>query len=351
LFRFTSFFLISILLSPILNAVEIKNNNHTVLSNGTTNIPAQRESRPYVIFADFLYWTARESGADNWALNFSIGSSKEDIDILSVPFKWNLGLRCGIDYNLNYNGWDIKGIYTWFLTQGKDRQNSISGLSSPFLGNFYINNADGSNIQASPKYARAQVRWTILFNIFDWELGRKYYISSHLILRPFAGLKGGWIQQKIHTKWLNPINVTSENTFLNGAENLKNDFWGIGPSIGIDSEWKLGCLGKVNYHLFADFSGAILGGRWSFKDIYQNDQPQRVSVDTSNLTGASSMLKAVLGLKCIKKLISNRVSFYARIGFESQVWLNQLQFYSYNTGRLSNPLTLQGAIVDLNFNF
>jgi len=350
LFRFGFAFLVSILFCNILNAA-ITNNKPSRCSDGLLNVSDRCQEKPYVIFADFLYWTIRETGSDNWGLNFSIASTYQKIDVLSVPFKWNPGVRSGIDYSLNHDGWDIKAIYTWFFTQAKDHQNSISHISSPYLGNFYVNNADGSDVQAAPTYASAEIRWRILFNMFDWQLGRKYFVSSSLILRPFAGIKGGWIHQKIHTKWFDPTNTTVQNTFLDGTENLKNNFWGIGPSIGIDSEWKLGCIRKLTFNLFADFAGAILPGRWNFNDIYQNDQPQKVTVDTASFIAASSMLQAILGLKWVIDFAQGRSSFFAKIGYESQVWLSQLQFYSYNTGRLSNPLTLQGATIELSFNF
>lgn len=305
----------------------------------------------YVVFADVLYWTARESGADNWAMNFSTDPTQQTIDVLAVPFEWSFGFRCGVDYCLRHDGWDTKGIFTRFSTQGKDRATSSSGLASPFLGNFYINNADGTSVETDPQYRGAQVKWTILLDIFDWELGQKYWVSSALALRPFMGLKGGWIHQTIHTRWFHPINVTSETTFLEGTEDLKNNFGGLGPSVGMDLMWKLGSVRQNIFSLVADFSGAILWGRWAFKDVYQNDQPQKVSVETSKLSSATSTLRGFLGFEWKAGCIANRFSFCAKVGFESQFWLNQLQFYSYNTGRLSNPLTLQGATLDLFFSF
>jgi Legionella pneumophila major outer membrane protein precursor len=343
-------FLFCMFFSKILLAAEMQKYSSNCYG-GLPNIDWQCRSRPYVLFADFLYWTAKESGSDNWAINFSEFSTYQKIDVQSVPFKWDPGFRLGIDYVLSHDDWDVKGFYSRFYTKANDFENSISGLSSPFLGNFYINNADGSSVQSAPKYSSASVNWAISFNMLDLEIGKKYYVSSCLILRPFADIKGGWIHQKIHTRWFSPINVTSQTTFTSGKENLKNNFWGVGPGIGINSDWQLAHFKKNAFNIFGDFSAAILGGRWSFQDVYKNDQPQKVSIGTSNLTGASTMFRYFFGLKYISNSKNDKISFFTKVGYEAQIWLNQLQFYSYNTGRLSNPLTLQGATIDFSINF
>lgn len=351
MFYRTCLFFVSLISGSLLFSVEVKNESKLDFCKGLPNISAQRETMPYKFFADFLFWTVRESGSDNWGINFSSDTNQEVNDVLSVPFEWSPGVRFGVDYALSHDGWDMKGNYTRFSNQGNDQASSSTGISSPFLGNFYVNNADGATVEASPRYANAKVKWTVHFDMLDWELGRKYWVSSALAMRPFAGIKGGRIHQKIHTNWNNPINVTPATTFVEGKENLKNNFWGLGPSVGIDSVWKLGSIRKHTFSLFTDFSGAILWGRWSFKDVYQNDQPQKVSIGTSDITSATSMLRALFGFGWKANFIQDRFSFSARVGYESQVWLGQLQFYSYNTGRLTNPLTLQGATIDLIFNF
>ena len=35
-----------------------------------------------------------------------------------------------------------------------------------------------------------------------------------------------------------------------------------------------------------------------------------------------------------------------RLGYEAQYWLNQMQFYAYNMGRLNNVTSLQGGFVE-----
>ncbi len=314
------------------------------------NISRESESNRFHLFTDVLIWSAKESGADNWAQNFSFGSATEDIDILEVHFGWNVGLRCGIDYNTNYAGWDTKWAYTWFRGQGKDQASANNGITSSFLGNFYINNADGAHVSNAPQYQSASIQWKIHFNIFDWELGFNWR-GSALSFRPFVGLKGGWIHQMIHSKWHNPINVSGANAFTVGRENLHNNFWGIGPSGGVNMQWKLGAIRRNSFSLFGDFSGAIMWGHWTLKDVYKNNHPQKVPIITSDINGASSMFRGFLGFEWDVDFAPKQFALSVRLGYESQFWLDQLQFYSYNTGRLDNELTLQGGTLDFIFNF
>ncbi len=85
------------------------------------------------------------------------------------------------------------------------------------------------------------------------------------------------------TLTVDPINVTN---FTYATEHLKNDFWGVGPSFGIDSAWKIYTTNNSNFNIFANFSGALLWGHWSFSDVYQNNAPVAVTVLSKDIIGA-----------------------------------------------------------------
>jgi hypothetical protein len=287
---------------------------------------------PYTISATPLLWSAQESGADDWAQIF-IG---DDIEILDVSFDWNTGIRVGFDYMFSHNCWDTQLTYTWFSTTGKDSAHSTGQITSSFLGNFYVANLDGAK-DSGATYHDASMRWKIQFNMFDWEVGCLFGVTPRVSFRPFVGLKGGWIHQSIHSKWENP----TIRGFTLATENLKNNYCGIGPSVGVNTRWHLShCFG-----LFGDFTGALMWGRWSFADVYKNNEPFTVDVSMPTITGGNSMLRAFVGLEYEVNCFS------MRLGYEGQFWFNQLRFYSFNLGRLNNLLTLQGATLDLNYRF
>lgn len=325
--------------------------------NGLPNVSARfkPDSTSFDLFADLLVWCAQESGTENWAEVITGGNGSAEIcDIRDIDFDWDAGFRVGLGYGMKHGQWDTQFYYTWFRTRGNDRVSSVpNSVYSSFLGNFYVDNSTGAGIKGLA-YQKASIDWRIHFNIFDWELGRDFWVSKALSLRPFLGLKGGWIHQSMHTKWQNPTLPPPPpiyQPFQEGRENLKNNFWGLGPSLGIHTKWKFLSLENHSLSLFGDFSGAFMYGHWTFKDAYRNDILQKVSVKLSDINGGASMFRTFMGFGWETHLNRERIHFSTRLGYEMQFWLDQLQFYSFDTGRLDNELTLQGGTLEFRFDF
>lgn len=296
-------------------------------------------------FADFFIWCANVCSAENWGQVFTASGSTTNVDLLPVSFGCDYGFRLGFDYLSCHDGWDIKVFYTGYRTVGKDSASTEGEITSAFLGNFYINNADGLNL--GPSYRNASIRWKIVFNMFDAEIGRSFCATDCLSLRPFIGLKGGWINQTIDTTWKDPTNPAL--VFTEAIENLENDFWGIGPSAGLNMDWFLFATQCHRFSLFNDLSGALMFGHWTLKDRYRNDGPEKVTIDFPGINGAATTVRDFVGLAWKRE--GECVCFTVRIGYEAQVWLGQLKLYTLNVGRLDNVLTLQGGTVDFRIAF
>lgn len=295
------------------------------------------------VFSDLLIWQLREGSADNWAQEISDSGVNQPINVLGVPFNWNTGLRVGA--GRNYGNWDVVGSYTWFQTKASSQASvSSGGIYSPFLGNFFANNTNGSGF--GPHYYDASVYWKLYYNIFDLELGRVFKIDEILQLRHFIGLKGGWINQNINSNWQHPTVATN---FTSATEDLKNDFWGIGPSIGLNTTWPVYKVNNKILKIFGNLSGALLWGHWHFKDEYANNTPTTVTVHLDTVNGAASMATALVGIEWSANF--SRSSLNIRLGYEAQVWFNQVQYYSFNMGRLNNLMSLQGGILGFCFYF
>lgn len=312
----------------------------------------QPDHQYWHVHTDLLIWTAREAGADNWAEEIQTKGTplpSRSNELHGVNFPWDIGFRIGASRQLCWKSFDTSVSYTWFHTKGT---NSLSGdpgtIHSTFLGNFYINNSDGSGL-SGPSYERAKIKWIIDFNMFDWNAGYTFCCGKCVEFRPYIGIKGGWINQTIDSTWENPdINV---NVFEEGTENLRNDFKGIGLAAGVNSKWKLFSKRCHAFYLFGDLSGAMLYGRWNFKDVFKNDLPEQVSIGQNNFHSGTTMVRTFMGIEWTCPSYKKRCAFSARLGFEMQVWLDQLKFYSFTGGRLDNQLTLQGGTLELTFGF
>ncbi|HSX21063.1 MAG TPA: Lpg1974 family pore-forming outer membrane protein [Gammaproteobacteria bacterium] len=299
-------------------------------------------------FVDALFWQLTDSSSENWGQIIPPSTDvNRTIDVLKLTFDWNPGARIGVGRDNVFTDWDLALFYTWFQTRGNKQASASSGaISSAYLGNFFANNTDGSSISSSPTYRNASMRWKFWFNTLDLELGRKLKINRLLQLRPFIGVKGGIIDQHMHTTWQNPTNAVN---FSTATENLKNNFWGVGPVIGIDTTWTMCKTSKNFFNVFGNFSGAALWGHWNFSDLYQNNTPLSVAVKVDTVNGVSTMARGLLGIEWMRKTTSYKASL--RLAYEAQVWFDQIQYYSYNMGRLENLLAVQGLVLGFCFYF
>lgn len=300
-----------------------------------------------VVFADALIWKLREASSESWAQEISPSGLTQTVNVVGVPFDWKCGLRVGAERTLKYNSWDTRVYYTYYKSTATSQVNAVSGaISSPYAANFYVNNTNGATVTLDPTYKNASMRWKFNFNVLDLDLGHKFRIEESMQLRPFIALKGAIINQHINTTWQNLANASN---FTSATENLKNDFYGFGPAVGLDSNWLLYKAAQSNFNIIANFSGALLWGNWRFDDQYVNNKPCAVTVNVSSINGAAAMTRGLLGLEWNGSVARLRTSI--RVGYEAQIWFDQVQFYSYSMGRINSLLSLQGAVLGLGVSF
>jgi hypothetical protein len=302
-------------------------------------IPRKNSSFGYI---DLLYWQLRESGADNWGQLATISGTNTTYKVLDAPFDWNTGVRIGVGHEFNNGSFDVTLAYTHYQATAS---NQASGtVISSFDGNYFANNTNGASLDKP--YRSANIRYQFFYNTLDVNLGKNYKLDTILSFHPYFGIKTAMLYQNIYSNWMNPIPATD---FTSATENLKNNFSGIGPSVGVDSTW-LVCSSKgKTVDLIGNFAGALLYGRTTFSDIYANNKPITITVHNDNIKGVSSMLGGLLGLQWNSQFAKSDLNIH--LGYEAQIWFNQMQFYSLNMGKMSRPVILQGANIEFRFNF
>ncbi len=319
------------------------------------NVVTLTSARPasdngWYLFADALYWHA-DVGATDWANVLSTPNLGSDTFTIeknhSLNFKWDWGFRVGIGANIDHDMWDTNFYYTWFFT---DNSNAAGGVR--------VTDEIGVASDLAGDRTTAKIHWGIHFSMFDWELGRWHYVSKSLALRPHVGVKGGWIDQDINVRFKNP-----EGTRPVVRGKLENDFWGVGPSVGINTMWILGNAGKSMEHRFSligDFGGALMYGHFDVKDkakVFGRGGVETGSVKRNGLTRnlAVTMLQGFMGLSWDTPFNHDKNHFMLKAGYELQYWFRQNQLVWTTDGtknrRISDDLALQGVTVDLRFDF
>ncbi len=340
------------------NTSQPQTTNNNQMMNQVVLTSARPESdNGWYLFADALYWHADVGNAD-WGSKASINTAGDQLTVVDhhLDFKWSWGFKVGLGVNMDHDMWDSNLSYTWFHTENSNAMGS-----------------EGEHTTVLPTdddMTSSKHHWDIHFSMFDWELGRWYYTSKNLALRPHVGVKGGWINQ--HRKTVGSGQADQQSTIisLNQVGNFKNDFWGVGPSAGVNTLWVLGNAGSAMDHrfsLFGDFAGALMYGH--FHNTFSSTTKGTGGLSPLSETGtvknmdrnlAVTMLQGIMGLSWDTAFNRGRNHFMMRVGYEFQYWFRQNQYLSAKelnskgmSGalRVSDDLALQGLTVDFRFDF
>ncbi len=228
----------------------------------------------WFLFADVIYWHPKMGGTE-FAITYNTSdfvslppiinnaalSHRPDGDYKENDFGWDFGLKAGLGYKTLHDSWDILGRYTWFQSHStkqsrKDFPAAIiplklsTGLTPGF---------------SAVNHAKSTV--DIGYNNIDLELARNYFISKDFAVRPHLSLKGSWIdlKQKVHYVQTQNPDLSALIFEFESPEfkaDLKSNFWGVGPRMGIDTRYFLG----NNVNFFADLAGAILYGHFKTRE-------------------------------------------------------------------------------------
>jgi hypothetical protein len=312
-----------------INATSFAN---TTLSNSYER--SQKLTGNVDIFGTALYWIASETA--DWAATITQFPNVERIAYKPISFDWSAGLRTGIGHNFQTDNWNTQVSYTRFTTNSTDKASGT--IHSAFFG---------QTVSLVGYFQTASVEWKINYNMFDWNLSRFFSISKSLSVYPSIGLKGGWIDQKIKSKWSKP-----ELFFiLLAQENLKNNFTGLGPQFGIKNKWKLANIGVHSISLVSEAFCAFLWGHWMILDQFQDNFLVTVKTIVKDRTFIATCLQTFIGFGWDSNFTKIKSHFALNVGYEIQDWLNQFQIFDDASGGNSNDLVLQGLTITMLLDF
>ncbi len=304
------------------------------------------------ITADFLYWTARQdgmvyaiTGRNTFANIDATSGSAQDLDWKAQP-----GFKVGLGLNLGHDGWDVYAQYTWLHTNVNNSTSVAfdTPVQQRFVGT-YFSDRDGS---ITNNYTKARAKWDHHFNVIDLELGRNYFISQFLTLRPHVGLKGTWQDQDFKIRYTQQ-NI-ADPTSIDLLEKIKfnQDMWGLGIRMGLNTGWHF----IENFGLFGNLALTAL---WS---DYSTTRKDRVA--TSNSTNNSlfynfkfdqypinAILELALGLRYDVWFSDDDYHFGLSAAWEEQVWINHSRFVRFYSSEVQGDLYLHGLTIKARFDF
>ncbi len=308
----------------------IPNSGHEIQDcqgvKGTYNLPASfdvRDCWKVFLTADFLYWQARED-------NLAFGVTTDDTEsspihnghVINMDFKWHPGVKVGLGMHFpRHDNWDLFFEWTHLVSHNKDPLKALAG-APPFSSTAFIfpTLADPQIVSPGVGAKMADENWSLVYNTIDANLGRRYYSGKMLTFRPHVGLRGAWFKQNIDVVYVNVFGETQDILLA-----YKFNSWGIGPRVGVESNWLLG----GGCRIFGDAAMSLL---YTYFDVkHQNalktlatgtiDELSDVKDEERN-SQVRSNLETALGFGWGTYFDCNSWHIDLALGYEFQYWIN-----------------------------
>lgn len=210
-----------------------------------------------IIDAEFLWWQSTVTNL-TFATEVEVtpqGNVTNPTNNVELPkelyelnWNWDPGFRLALGVNTDHDGWDVTGDWTYFF----NRFSNSESVPSPLDGGLFDveENSPGtallfSQMTWTPGYSIAtsiRAKGSLQLNQFDLELGRNFWISPTLILRPYGGLRGHVSHLKVQNKRHAETNSTLPNVqfgLIESRSRYHQKVWGVGLLGGLNTCWKI----------------------------------------------------------------------------------------------------------------
>ncbi|MBA2727125.1 MAG: hypothetical protein H0U49_03015 [Parachlamydiaceae bacterium] len=274
------------------------------------------------ISADLLYWRAFESGLDRCVPVRTCDTITCDDRVVSrfkgkgrnPHFRWDPGFRIGFGYAPACSDWGVAAFWTHFHSHANRSEN-----------------------------CRSEHRWKLDLDTVDVVLGYDFDLNCCVHLRPFGGVRWANIDQHLNFGQgfesrsdcsSSSSNPRGSNDLNFSKTHLKQDFSGVGPLLGLEADWKIGC--GFSFYI----SGAV---SWLYGKFHINKQNSNVSADTASYWSERTRLDANvaatdagLGVRWQTCIFGNKQLFL-------QLGLEHHRYYDFNRIGNYGDLSFDGA--------
>lgn len=299
--------------------------------------------------ADFIYWAISQDKMgfallSNPIMNASTEESTRG-KIFHPDWKMESGFKVGLGWLTCMDGWDLFAEYTWLRP---DHTNKNVKPSDALTTGFTVSPLASWTADIDGLTANIDGSWKMDLNIFALELGRNFYISKCLYLRPHFGLSGAIFKQKFSViAFADPESAEITNT-----SDYKIDWGGIGTRCGLDSSWHF----TKCFSLYGDMAASILWG--CFESCRQDILGSLDSINPAisyyvknDVRANKPVLEMGIGVRFENWYCCDTYYFNLQIGWEMQWWRGQNQYFSPLTETHLGNLSLQGLTIQLRFQF
>lgn len=286
--------------------------------------PIAGYAAPFSPFLDILTWRASEESSSIWASKVTDTSTNQfRFGPEDISFDLNYGFRGGFSYTPNSQFWNATLYWTHFNTQSNENIATALQIIAPeFFSGFTSGNL----------FFGADIDWHLAMNTLDFVIHHAINLSPSLTIFPSIGVKAGTIFQNIDSIW--------DAVLYKSTEKVDNDFYGAGPSFGVDAKWNI----FDNVFVVGNLHSAFMLGHWNINDVYKRPAVSGVVTATTITTRLNHTMLGTLMLDYFLGLEwQYRKSVTFKLGYEMQYWANQLRLPTFQQLPLHGDLTLHGG--------
>jgi hypothetical protein len=309
--------------------------------------PVVTDWADFFFTAEFIWWKAQQDG-------LAYAQSGRATSLTSVPhagseadahFDFEPGFKVGGGLNWRYDGWDLYANYTWLSpaahTASIHQKSSTGGLQAVWPTEVTTG--------ATPTFfslSRASDQWKVAFSAVDTEMGRNFFVSTKMTLRPFIGFKAAWIHQ--HNTVNYHVADTNFVAISQASMKMHQEYTGFGIRGGLNTAWRCSDDWSI-------FGNAAFSELWSRFDNHRIDQLTSSGVKFTNYAlrkkfhGLTPVLELALGLRYTKDFRNHKWRLDLSAAWELQTFFSQNRFLS--PIERQGDFTLQGATARIGFAF
>jgi len=258
-----------------------------------------------------------------------------DAEYKNPHFKWDFGFKVGIGYCTTCDGWDFGVEWTWYRGKANSHIESESSDNTTLLPLY----SAFASVAGGPLYASdIDAHWELKLNLIDIELGRNFWTSKYLSIRPFIGLRIAYLDQdyKIENKggsfgsFGEPTGLTQDA--VNNEVCIENDYHGVGVRGGLDSTWNFGC----GWALYGNLAASIVYGKFDIDSEETNrlaispHTKTKVADWEDNFRASRAMLDLALGVQWAGMFCDCQYGFRIALGWEHHMFFDQNQMWRIN---------------------
>jgi Legionella pneumophila major outer membrane protein precursor len=235
-------------------------------------------------------------------------------------FRWYPGFRIAAGYTVAENSWDVEAEWTHFRSHSGSQHN-------------HHHHHDRH---------RHHHHWKLDVDILDITAGKEFGCQCFK-LRPYAGVREVQIKQRVRTHFISSFTFEDSTSVVATQENNRQTFLGVGPLVGIEGDWVIGC----GFSIYASVDVSTLYGHFRTK-LRDAEELFPIVTDVSHRRRHQEACQFVLdssaGIRWETSFYEN-YKFLAQFGWEQHRYFNLNQFGGYG------DLCLDGVNVTVGVGF